>query len=756
MLLGNQLESNGKVGKNTPIRDAVAKVTGQAKYTGDLKLPRMLYGKMLFSPHAHAKIVNIDTSEAEALPGVRAVVCYKNSPDVFFNSCGEDIDGIKNEKVFDDTVRFVGDKVAAVAADTQAIADKAVKLIKVEYEQLPFNLDPEKALDEDTYPIHEGGNLMEVVEQNAGDCEAAFAKADRVYEGKYILPAIHHSAIETHAAVADYDADGKLTVYSTSQDVFAHRINLSRIFGIPQNKVRCVVTTLGGGFGGKIDMVCEPVASLLAIKTGRPVKLQYTRGEDIPSSRTRHNMVVNLKMGVMNDGTIVAQDYNIIVNAGAYASGTSSVTWAMCGKLFRIQKTPNIHFKGTAVYTNRVSGGAMRGFGSPQEFFAQQRLMNEIAKDLNLDITEFNLKNLMDEDGKDPRWNSDLGSTCVKQCVSKGRELFGWEEGLKEMEASAAENGRYRIGVGMAVAAHGNGVFGVHPDTTGVSIKMNEDGSASFTTGVSDMGNGSVTAQTMFIADILGLPMDKIAVVQADTESTMFDLGNYSSRGTFVSAHAAAAVAQQVADKLIAEACEIFEEEAEDIYLENEQAISRKSGKSASLMELVSHARHTHNKDVFATDTFCSIGMAMSYGAHFVKVQVDTETGEVKPLDYVAFHDVGTVVNPMNIEGQIEGAVQMGLGYALSEGIEYDAKGKITNANFRRYRIFNSTQMPPIRIGFTENSEPCGPYGAKSIGECSTVPAVSAITNAVSNAVGCDFHQVPLKPEVIKAALAEK
>lgn len=753
MLLGDQLISNGIVGKNQPIRDAALKVTGQAKYTADLKLPRMIYGKMVFSPYAHAKIKSIDTKDAEALPGVRAVVSYKNSPDVCFNSCGEDIDGIKNEKVFDDIVRYVGDKVAAVAADTQAIADKAARLIKVEYEELPFNLDPEKALDKDTYPIYESGNLMEVVEQNAGDCEAGFKEADKIYEGRYELPAIHHSAIETHAALADYSADGKLTVYSTSQDVFAHRINLSRIFNLPQSKVRCVMTTLGGGFGGKIDMVCEPVASLLSMKANRPVMLQYTRAEDIPSSRSRHKMIVNLKMGVKNDGTITAQDYEIIVNAGAHASGTSSVVWAMCGKLFRIQKTPNIHFKGTAVYTNTLLGAAMRGFGSPQEFFAQQRLMNEIAKENGWDITEFNLKNLMDVDGKDPRWQSDIGHVHPKDCVTLGKELFNWDEAIKEIKESSLQKDRYRIGVGMSVAAHGNGVFGVRPDTTGVSIKMNEDGSLVFTTGVSDMGNGSVTAQEMFISDILSIPMEKITVIQADTDATMFDLGNYSSRGTFVSAHAAAFVAQELKEKLLNEASEIFNEEVESIFLMDECAINAKTKERVPIVDLVKHARTEHEKDLFAMDTFGSIGMAISYGAHFAKVKVDTQTGEVIPLEYVAVHDVGKVINPINIEGQIEGAIQMGLGYALSEGIEYDEKGKVTNFNFRRYNIFKSTQMPKIKIGFVDNIEPTGPYGAKSIGECSTVPVVSCIVNAVSNAIDVDFHQVPLKPEVIKKAI---
>lgn len=755
MEYGSNIKNNGLIGEDHPIYDAVSKVTGQAKYTGDLKFPRMLYGKVLFSTLPHARIKSIDTSQAEAMPGVRAVVSYKNSPDTPFNSCGECIDGIMNERIFDSVVRFVGDKVAAVAADTQAIADQAVRKIKVEYEELPFYLDPEEAMKEDAYPLHEGGNVMEVIEQNAGDCEKAFAEADYCFTERYEVPAIHHSAIETHAAIADYTADGMLTVYSTSQDIFAHRTILSRIFGIPQNKVRTRVTTLGGGFGGKIDMVCEPIAALLAIKTGRPVKLMYNRREDIQSSRSRHHMIVDMKMGVMKDGTITAQDYNVIIDAGANSNATSSVGWAMCGKLFHITRTPNIHFKGTCVYTNTILAAAMRGYGSPQEFFAQQRMYNTISKTLGIDMTELELKNLMDEDGKDPRFGSDLGSIHVKNCVTAGREAFGWEKALAEEAASRKENGRYRIGVGVSVAGHGNGMYGVVPDTTGVWMNFTMDGSLIISTGVSDMGNGSVTMQKVVASDILGIPEEKITVNHTDTQTAMYDFGNFSSRGSFVSVQASAVVAQELRDKLIKEAAEVFEEEdTSGYYLKDEHVISD-SGKSASLFDLVMHARKVHERDMCVMDTFASQGVACSFGAHFVKVQVDTETGKVKVLQYVAAHDVGTVLNPMNLEGQVEGGIQMGLGYALSEGIHYNDKGKMEDVTFKRYHIFQSDEMPPIQCVFVENSEKFGPYGAKSIGETATVPCVGAITNAVSNALEHDFNQVPLKPDVILKALAE-
>ena len=745
--------TNGMIGSRLPVRDAQVKVTGQLKYVADMKMPHMLHAKVLFSPVAHARIKSIDTSEAEALPGVRAVVCYKNAPDIPFNCCGENIDESKNERIFDQVVRYVGDKVAAVAADTVQIAEKALKLIKVEYEELPFYIDPEEAMKEDAYPIHEGGNIAEVVNLNQGDVDAGMKEADLVFEDRYSLPAIHHSAIETHAALASYDANGKLTVWSPSQDAFAVRVNLSRLFGLKMSRVRVVASAIGGGFGGKIDMIVEHVAALLSIKTGRPVRLVYTRREDIPSSHSRHQMIVYLKTGVKKDGTVVAQDFNVVINAGAFAGGTSSVAWAMGGKAFRIMDTPNIRFKATEVYTNCTCGAAMRGFGSPQLFFAQQRQFNKIAKELGMDLTEFLLKNLKGELGMDLRNNTPLGNTYAKACVEKGAEIFNWKKALEEQEASRKENGRYRIGVGMAVAAHGNGVFGVHPDTTGIILRMNEDGTVILSSGCCDMGNGSVSLQGQLVAEVLGIPMTDIEYIQADTDATLWDLGNYSSRGTYVSGAAAVKAANSLKKMLLEEAADVLPEDPDRIVFHDGRAWSLNyPDRSASMADL---AHHENQRDLVVAETFASQAMAVSYGAHFVKTQVDTETGEVKVLDYVAVHDVGTPLNPMSVEGQIEGAIQMGLGYALCESIDRDEKGKVKNGTFRTYHIFTSTEMPPIRIGFVDKPEETGPYGGKSIGECSVVPAPAAIANAVSNAVEGDYHDLPLRKEVVLAGLPQ-
>lgn len=707
------------IGQSIPVHDAIRKTTGQMRYTADLELPRMLHAKLLYSTKAHARIVDIDVSEAERLPGVAAVICYKNVPDVFYNSCGECIDEFKTEKVFDSTVRYVGDKVAAVAAETEEIASKAVRLIKVEYEELPYYLNMEDAMAEDAVSINdgcEGGapNVMTRIIQQIGDTETSMKEADYVFEDTYEVPPIHHSAIETHASIADYGSDGKLTVYTGSQDVFAYRVNLARIFNMSINMIRVICPGLGGAFGGKIDMVLDAVTSALSIKTGRPVKLALTRMEDIPSSRTRHAMKVTMKTGIMKDGTIIAQEQKTLVNAGAYAGATTSIVWAMCAKYFRNHNTPNMRFEGIPVYTNTPIGAAMRGYGSPQEFFAQQRQFNKISKELGIDLLEIQRLNLVEPYAVEGIGGKCIGNARPRDCVAEGARLFRWKEALEEQEASKKENGRYRIGVGMAAAAHGNGMYGVCPDTTGVIIKMNDDGSASMMTGVSDMGNGSVTAQRQVVSEILNIPMERISIYAADTEVTMFDLGNYSSRGTYVSVMAA----QKAAEKVKAEI-----------------------------------EKGTRLRDICCAETYEADALAMSYGAHFVKVRVDTETGETKILEYTAVHDVGKVINRNGIEGQVEGGIQMGIGYALTEGLEFNEKGKVTNGSFRTYHILNAKEMPPINIAFIEAGGERGPYSAKSIGECAVVPAAGAIVNAISNAVERDIHKIPVKPEILKQLL---
>lgn len=748
----NNERTQGLIGTKVPLYDAEYKVRGLLKYTDDMKFPHMLYAKMLWSPVPHALIKSIDTSEAEKLPGVQQICTWKNSSQVLYNSCGEDIDVFRTEKIFDRTVRYIGDRVAVVAADTLEIAEKAVKLIKVEYEELPFYTDPESAMKEDAFPLHEGGNVPEVIDLHCGDVEKAFQQADQVIDHVYTMPAVHHGAMEPHSSIAIYDQLGKLTIYSPAQDVFGCRANLSRIFSLPMNRVRVINPGIGGGFGGKIDCLLEPVVAQLAILTHKPVKMTLNRKEEIVSTRTRHAMRVRLKTGFMNDGTILAEEMTMWANTGAYSSGSSSVVWATGGKFFKNHKTPNLHFLAYPVFTNTPVAGAMRGFGSPQRCFAQERQMNRIAHMLNKSIIDLQMKNLVDASCCDLRDQVPHGMAYPKEAVEKGRVLFDWDSAVLEERTSKMQKLDYRIGVGMAVGVHGNGVYGVKPDTSGVRLQMNEDGTMTMYTGYSDMGNGAVTTQLQIVSNCTGIPMHKITCVTADTETTMWDLGNYSSRGTFVGGNAALKAGRHMADELRKIAAEILNESASDILLENECA-KGPNDSCVSIEELVRHAKAVNQTELCVSDTFASSNLALSYGAHFCKVKVDLNTGKVTPLKYAAVHDLGKVINPLQAEGQIEGAIQMGLGYALSEDLKIDQGGKVGNFVLKKYQMFHAEEMPPIQIDFVNQAEIGGPYGAKSVGECSVVPVAAAVVNAVSNALDYSFDSLPITSDKIFEAL---
>ena len=741
------------IGKGFPVQDARMKVTGRMEYLDDMILPRMLCGKVLFSPKAHARIVSIDTSAAEAMPGVKAVVCYKNAPDALFNSNGEDIDILKTEKLFDSVVRYVGDRVAAVAAVDEKTAAAALRAIKVEYEELPAVFDAEEAAKENAYPIHEGGNIICEVKQSCGDVDAAFVSADHVLSRRYVLDPIHAGAIETHAAIADYTPDGALTVYSPTQDCNHVQVNLSHLFSIPLSRCRVITTMMGGSFGSKMDMIVEGVAAVLSKAACRPVKVVYNRRESIVSTRTRHGAVLYLKTGFMNDGTIVAQDYKVYANAGAYATGSKSIVWAMCGKAFKIAKTPNVRYLGYPVMTNGPVAGAVRGFGSPQLFFALQRQLNEVANILGMDAMEIQRKYLVDPEDADLRNGVLHGNARAKECLEKGAELFDWyaeQESCRKQDTS----GDIRIGVGVSTACHITSMYGVLADLTGMILKMNMDGTCTLLTPNQDMGNGSVTLQKQFISSVLGISMDRIQTVGGDTATSCIDFGSFGSRGAYVGGLGALKAAEEMKKELQLEAGKLLDAAPETVEFGNDMVWS--GGKCASVEDVVVYAHEKSMRDLAVSVSAASNGCPVPYGAHFAKVQVNINTGDVKVLKYAAVHDVGRVINPLSAEGQVEGAILMGMGQVLCESAAVNETGAVKNNNFRSYKMMRSTDMPKIKVAFADGASPAGPYGAKSLGECSIVPSLGAVANAVSNAIGVEINRIPATPDRILKLLAEK
>jgi len=728
------------IGKKVPIVDAELKVTGQFKYTDDLKLPGMLYAQVLFSPVPHARIKSLDTSAAEALPGVRAVATYKNSSRVKFNSTTRlrTQEWISNECVFDDTVRFVGDRVAAVAADSLAIAKQALRLIRVEYEELPHYVDPVVAMQEESYPIHGSSNIVGKICQNAGDVDKGFEESDYIFEDTYTTPAVHHGAIETHAAIANFDAKGKLTVISPNQNIFGTRIILSRIFGLPMSRIRVITPGMGGAFGGKLEATLEPVVAELARQTGRPVKLTYNRRETMLSTRTRHATVITIKTGVRKDGTIVAQDLKVISNTGAYAGSAMNVVGAMSNKVFKAYKIPNMRFTGYPVHTNTPSAGAMRGYGSPQVFFAQQCQLLKISKALRIDFAELQIKNMMDSDGFDQRSGKSIGNPRPKDCLRRALEL------KKNWEPLSDEGGKYSIGVGMALGCHGSSTCDAHLDQVCIMIKMNEDSSCIMYTGTHEMGQAAITAQMQVVSEILNLPLHMIDVVYSDTDVCGWTVGDFSSRGIYVTVHAAKKAAEAARAAILRVAATMMQEDEADLELGPNDVYSKVSGKRVERCQVMDYAQQVLNEDIICSATYHATDSPPPYGVHIARVRVENSTGKVEVTDYIAVHDVGKVINRLGAEGQIEGAVHMGIGYALCEKIEYDsAYGKARNNSFRNYKMLKASEMPRLQLDFIEKYEPTGPFGAKSISECAVVPSAPAVINAVCNALGIEIKNIP-------------
>lgn len=748
-----------EIGKRVPIRDAASKVTGKKIYVGDMKLPGMLYAKVLLSPKAHAKIKSIDTSEAENYPGVRAVATYLNTPQIKYNSALRFIDHkIPNtERIFDDTVRFVGDRVAAVAADSLAAAEAAVKLIRVEYEDLPVILDVEDAIKEDAYPIHEGGNIVGQAHVDAGNVDQAFTECDYIIEDRYTTQPIHHTALEPHVAIADWTYDDKLTIYSPCQNTFGFRVILSQIFGLPYNKIRMVSPAIGGAFGGKLEMTIEPVVAVLSKMTRCPVKLEYTRKESIIGTRVRHASVAYVKTGFMKDGRVHAMELKLYTNTGAYATSALNVGGAMSHKVFKAYKIENMRFHVNPVYTNTIIAGAMRGYGSPQAYFGMERQFNQVAKFLHMDPAEVQMLNMVDPDSLDPCFHKPHGNPRPKDCLRRAMELIDYDKILGEQEET--KNDRFRIGVGLALGVHGNNCFGAHRDVTTLMLKMNEDGTCILYSGSHDMGNDNVGMQKQIVAEVLGIPISKIDTVEADTDACLWHLGDYASRGTYVVGMAAKKVAESMKKELQKEASDLLEIEPEQVDLHDDRAWDRKDdSKSVSIAEVMLHCQRDSMRELCCSQTHPAPRGPSSYGVHIAKVRVDMQTGETKVLEYAAVQDVGKVINPLALEGQLAGGIHMGLGYGLSENITYDEQGKPRETNLKKYKVLRATDMPKLYLDFVAEGEgePGGPYGAKSLGECPVVPAAPAVVNAICNAIGAEINSLPANPEAVLKAIRER
>jgi CO/xanthine dehydrogenase Mo-binding subunit len=765
------------VGKPLPNREAEMKAAGEIKYIDDLRMPGMLHAKILFSPHAHARILSIDTSKAKALPGVRAVVTHKDAPRIIFNSAmrfymdTSPFDMPKTEYIFDDTVRFVGDRVAAVAADDEFIAAEALKLIEVEYEVLPSVITLEDAIKEGSpqanpfgidgtnvcggrlaYGSHEEEEVLKAIEE-----------ADYQFEDTFRPSRVHHGYMEPVAHIAHYTRDGKLTVWTSGQNMFCFRDVIATALGMKQSRVRVIKTVCGGAFGGKLEVMHEPVVALLSQKTLQPVKLRLDRKETFMASRTRHEGILTIKSGVNKEGRIIAQHVYSSLNTGAYAGSGPNTVGAQSGKTFILYGAEKMFYSGASYYTNTPMAGAMRGYGCPQIMVTRETHTDNIARALGMDPAELRRINIIKPHQKNCMGN-DMHNARGLDCIERGIELFRWKERRTkavEQQSKAVEDGSpLRRGVAMDIAVHGNGWYPVYQDVTTITIRMNNDGTATLLTGTHDLGTGARTVLSQIAAEILTIPPLEIEVIEADTDVTPLDLGAQASRTTYIGGNATIMAARSLRGKLIEEASAMLKIDKTRLELEDSFVVDRENPESRVSFEAVVASAQDGSagnpmRELVATETFESLDSIDSYVAVFCEVEVNVETGETRVLDLLSVHNSGKVINPATYHGQVHGGMHMGLGYALSEEMKIDPEtGKLENPSLKKYRMFKAADMPHVQVETVEDPEDAGPFGAKSIGEVATDGIAGAVVNAVSHALGgVKLTRIPLEPEYLKEVL---
>ena len=758
------------VGKRILNRESEMKASGEMVYIDDIRMKGMLHGRILFSPHPHARIKSINVGKAESLPGVHAVIHYFNTPYIAYNGAARfymdasPMDMPRTEYIFDNTVKYVGDRVAAVAADTPSIADAAIKLIEVEYEELPSAVDFKDAVKEGSAQANpygkDGTNLCGDWVAYGNDSEEAVLKqirnADFSFEDTFSTPRVHHGYMEPVCHIANYTRDGKLTVWSSCQNVFCFRDVIATALELPQNKVRVIKTVSGGAFGGKLEVMHEVVAGFLAMKTHRPVKVLLNRKDTFISSRTRHEALITVKTGLNKDGKILGQHVKSYLNTGAYAGAGPNTVGAQSGKMFILYNAEKMFYRGASFYTNSPNAGAMRGYGCPQIMAARETHTDQIAVKMGIDPVELRLKNVV-RPYEENCMGANMHNARIVECIETGVKSFDWKS--RREKAEKLQSGRYRRGVGMDIAVHGNGWYPVYQDLTTITIKMNNDGTAVLLTGTHDLGTGSRTILSQIAGEVLDIFPEFIEVIEADTDVTPLDLGAQASRTTYIGGNAAILSAKNLLKQLISEGSAILGLEPSEVKIEDGFVISNFDTMSrCSYADIVASAqagKFGAQRDLLATETFESINSIDSYVAVFTELEVDTETGKVRVIEVAPIHNSGRIINPILFEGQVNGGVHMGLGYALSEEMLIDSKtGRITNPNFKKYKMFKAGDMPKITITTIESPEEAGPFGAKSIGECATDGVAGAIVNAVSHALGnVKLDRMPLTEEYLRSVI---
>jgi len=750
------------VGKKIPKRDAPPKATGSAIYIQDLKVPGMLYGKILYSKYPHARIKGLDTSRAEKLPGVRAVVTASDMPANFRIGVMKDNPPLKAGKVLS-----IRDEIAAVAAISAEIAEEAVSLIDVEYEDLPGIFDPLEAMKEGAPLVHEEAksNVLKMPwKLVCGDVEAAKKESAYVVEDTFSTPWVTHCCLGTSGCVAQFDTNNNLTMYSNTQIPSLAQndyIDALSAFGLKNRRVRVVQCVIGGGFGSKLDTYAyEYIAILLAMRTRKPVKIIFSREEEFFATSPRQCTITKISQGCDKEGRLTFREMEMILDNGAYTSWGATTPSVMMLPISSLYKVPNIKYIAKCVYTNNTYSQAMRGYGNPQATFAIESSLDQLAEKAGIDPYELRLKNA-NEPGEITPQRFKITSCGMKECI---------DEVVKRLDWKGKKGKGGNRGVGMASLIHvGGGARVYKSDGCGTIIKMDDFGKVDVFTGASDIGQGSDTIIAQIVAEVLGISIDDVNVINNDTDICPWDVGVHASRTTFVAGNAALGAAKKIKEQILEVAAKLLEEDPASLDIKNGVVFSVKnSEKTTPLGKALRKLHYTLGGKMLMAEYFYdpanenfdkefkgNLSVSYAYGAHGVEVEVDKETGQVKILNYIAAHDVGKAINPLLLEGQIYGGGLQGIGYALGEKMIYE-KGYLKNGNFLDYKMPTVKDVPYVQPVIVESDEKDGPFGAKGIGEPGLVPTAPAIANAVYDAVGVRIKDLPITPEKVLKALKEK
>ncbi len=788
--------------------DAYKLVQGKPAFTDDIELRGMLIAKVLYSPIAHGRIKYINVSKARALKGVQAVLTYQDIPRVVYSTAGQSdpIPGPLDAFSLDVKVRFVGDRVAFVAAETEEIAERALELIEVEYEELPAILDPRESMKPDAIRIHDepeyvnfadsdpSKNLAAKIRIDIGDVNAGFKQADRIFEADYIVPKVQQVSIETHIVVTYWDEDDRMVIRTSTQVPFHVRRILSPVLGLAAKRIRVIKPRIGGGFGGKQEVMIEDVAAHLTIATGRPVRFEYTRGEEFYAARSRHPMRVHMKTGVAKDGKITANEMYALSDTGAYGCHALTVTGntghkgmalytgqpdphpnppplannaSVSGKNSKptgegMSGVPNIRFYADVVYTNTPPAGAFRGYGVPQGAMPVDVHMERIAREMKIDPIEFRLKNIVragDEhpfsrvwsEGREPRPEI-IKTNALPECVAQASATIDWARKFGNPDWHTVPNKPHlKRGIGIACVMQGTAI--PYLDMGAASIKMNDDGSFNVLVGATDLGTGSDTVLGQMAAEVLGVPLDDIIMYSSDTDFTPFDKGAYASSTTYISGAAVVKAAEKVAEQIKEVASEVLKVPTDQIRLADKCAWGP-DGQSVSLEKIALRSLHLENQhQIMAVGSYMSPESPPPFAAQFAEVTVDTETGQVTVDRLVMAVDSGVIVNPVTASGQIEGGMTQALGYAVCEEMKYDDKGRSLANDLYTYKIFRADEMPTLDVIFVETMEPSHPFGVKAVAEIPMDGVAPAVVNAILDATGAWLNEIPATPERVWKAM---